>query len=109
MSRTEAGRPEPVQLIARGDHRLPRALEESRALTSIGDKLLVVVTAMKDAMNEWLPLQKEMAGLSTNSVQRLLPDATHASLTEDEPEAQSSSPAVLDVVAAVRSGGRVGP
>ena len=56
-------------------------------------------------MTGWLPLQKEMTGLSTNSVQRLLPDATHASLTEDETEAGFSVEAVLDVVAAVRSGG----
>ena len=88
---------------------LPQALIESQALTSIGDKPLIVVTAVKDAMTGWLPLQKEMTGLSTNSVQRILPDATHASLTEEEDEAQASIQAVLDVVGAVRSGGAVTP
>jgi pimeloyl-ACP methyl ester carboxylesterase len=84
---------------------LPQALTESQALTSIGAKPLIVVTAVKDAMTGWLPLQEELTGLSTNSVQRLLPDATHASLTEDDEEARASIQAVLDVVAAVRSGG----
>ena len=84
---------------------LPQALIDSQALTSIGDKPLIVLTALKDAMTGWLPLQQEMTGLSTNSVQRLLPDATHASLTEDETGAGFSVEAVLDVVAAVRSGG----
>ncbi len=88
---------------------LPKALTESQALTSIGDKPLIVLTALKDAMTGWLPLQKEMTGLSTNSVQRLLADATHASLTEDETEAGSSSRAVLDVVTAVRSGTSLSP
>ena len=60
-------------------------------------------------MAGWLPLQEEMTGLSTNSVQRMLPDATHASLTEDEAEAQDSIQAVLDVVGAVRSGGALTP
>jgi pimeloyl-ACP methyl ester carboxylesterase len=88
---------------------LPKALTESQSLTSIGDKPLIVVTAVKDAMTGWLPLQKEMTGLSTNSVQRMLPDATHASLTEDRDEAQASIQAVLDVVDAVRSGGVLTP
>jgi hypothetical protein len=88
---------------------LPQALIESQALAGIGDKPLIVVTAVKDAMTGWLPLQKEMTGLSTNSVQRILPDATHASLTEEEDEAQASIQAVLDVVGAVRSGGAVMP
>jgi pimeloyl-ACP methyl ester carboxylesterase len=88
---------------------LPRALTESQALTSIGDKPLIVVTAVKDAMTGWLPLQTEMTGLSSNSVQRILPDATHASLTEDEPQAAAAGQAVIDVVDAVRSGDPVRP
>ena len=83
--------------VTSSSHSLRRCIE-SEALTSIGDKPLIVVTAVKDAMTGWLPLQKEMTGLSTDSVQRILPDATHASLTEDEDEAQASIQAVLDVV-----------
>jgi pimeloyl-ACP methyl ester carboxylesterase len=88
---------------------LPKALTESQALTSIGDKPLIVLTAVKDAMTGWLQLQKEMTGLSTNSVQRILPDATHASLTEDKPQAAAASQAVVDVVQAARSGDPVSP
>jgi pimeloyl-ACP methyl ester carboxylesterase len=88
---------------------LPKALTESQGLTSIGDNPLIVVTAVKDAMRGWLTLQKEMTELSTNSVQRVLPDATHASLTEDEPQAGAASEAVIDVVQAARSGDSVSP
>lgn len=83
---------------------LPQALLESKALTSIGEKPLIVVTAVEDAQQGWLPLQAEMTGLSTNSVQRLLDDSTHASLTEDQGAAAASVRAVLDVVSAVRTG-----
>ena len=63
----------------------------------------MVVTAEKDAQAGWLPLQDEMARLSSNSDHRVLPDATHASLTEDEAEAAVSSQAIADVVQSVRS------
>ena len=46
-----------------------------------------------------------MLTLSTNSVQRVAQNATHTSLTEDKAEAVGiSGKAILDVVAAVRSG-----
>jgi pimeloyl-ACP methyl ester carboxylesterase len=88
---------------------LPEALDESRALTSLGDEPLVVVTAVDGAQEGWLPLQEEMAGLSTNSVQWVLPGATHASLTEDGSAARISAEAVLAVVAAARTGGVLSP
>lgn len=71
----------------------------------LGNKPLIVVTAVKDAQAGWLPLQAEMLTLSTNSVQRVAQNATHTSLTEDKAEAVGiSGKAILDVVAAVRSG-----
>jgi pimeloyl-ACP methyl ester carboxylesterase len=83
---------------------LPAALTQSQALTSLGSNPLIVVTAVKDAQTGWMPLQDEMVTLSANSVHRVLPNATHASLTEDKTNAAISSQAVLDDVAAVRSG-----
>lgn len=83
---------------------LPRALRQAGALTTLDGKPLVVVTAAKDAMAGWMPLQDEMLALSTNSVHRVVAEATHASLTEDGREATVSARAVADVVAAVRSG-----
>jgi pimeloyl-ACP methyl ester carboxylesterase len=83
---------------------LKDALTQAQALTSLGDKPLIVITAAKDAHAGWLPLQEKMAGLSTNSVQRVIQEATHGSLIEDEDDSAISIQAILDVVEAVRSG-----
>jgi pimeloyl-ACP methyl ester carboxylesterase len=84
---------------------LKAALTQAQALTSLGDKPLIVVTAAEDAHDGWLPLQEQMASLSTNSVQRVVPDVTHDSLIDDEGDSANAIGAILDVVAAVRSGG----
>jgi pimeloyl-ACP methyl ester carboxylesterase len=84
---------------------LEAALTQAQALTSLGDMPLIVVTAAEDAHEGWLPLQEKMAGLSTNSVHRVIQDASHASLIEDEGDSSISIEAILDVVAAVPSGG----
>ena len=52
-------------------------------------------------MAGWLPLQDEMATLSTNSSHRVVP-YTHDALVTDETAAQTSSQAIRDVVHAVR-------
>jgi hypothetical protein len=83
---------------------LPTALQQGAALTSLGDRPLIVVTAVAGALAGWLPLQEEMVTLSTNSVQRVLPDTTHASLITDEGDAAIASQAILDVVESVRAG-----
>lgn len=83
---------------------LKDALAQAQALTTLGDRPLIVVTAAEDAHKGWLPLQEEMAGLSTNSVHRVIPDVTHTTLIEDQRDASNAIQAILDVVAAVRSG-----
>ena len=83
---------------------LPTALDQGAALTSLGDRPLIVVTAVAGAQTGWMPLQERVLNLSTNSVQRLLPDATHASLIEDESDAAVASQAILDAVESVRTG-----
>ena len=83
---------------------LKTALTQAQALTTLGDKPLIVVTAVKDAEAGWLPLQEKMVSLSTNSTQRVIQDATHTSLIEDEGDAAISIQAILDVVDSVRSG-----
>jgi len=45
-----------------------------------------------------------MAAPSTNSAHRVLQDMTHAALITSESGAAASSKAILDVVAAVRTG-----
>ena len=83
---------------------LPMTLKEAAALTTLGDRPLIVVTAAKGAAAGWLPLQDKMTGLSTNSAHRVLPDTDHPSLIHDRAGAAQASQAILDVVASVRSG-----
>jgi pimeloyl-ACP methyl ester carboxylesterase len=83
---------------------LPMTLTEAAALTTLGDRPLIVVTAAKGAQAGWLPHQDKMTGLSTNSAHRVLPDTDHPGLIHDRVGAAQASQAILDVVAAVRSG-----
>ncbi len=83
---------------------LPSLMERAQALDTVGDEPVEIVTAEQDAMQGWLPLQAALKGLSTNSSQHSVPDATHASLVDDEHDAVSSSRAILDVVQSIRTG-----
>lgn len=83
---------------------LPTTLKEAAALTTLGDRPLIVVTAAKGAQAGWLPLQDKMTGLSTDSVHRVLPDIDHPGLVHDRAGAAQASQAILDVAASVRSG-----
>jgi pimeloyl-ACP methyl ester carboxylesterase len=78
-------------------------LHQAGELRTLGNTSLIVLTALKDAEDGWEPLQNELAMLSSNSLHRFLADATHASLTDDEPAAGMSVQAILDVVDAVRA------
>jgi hypothetical protein len=80
---------------------LPTSLAQARSFQNLGDRPLVVVTAERDAMAGWLPLQDRMAMLSTNSSHRLVP-YTHDALVTDQTAAQSSIGAIHDVVHAMR-------
>jgi pimeloyl-ACP methyl ester carboxylesterase len=80
---------------------LPTSLAQARSFQNLGDRPLVVVTAAQDALVGWLPLQDEMARLSTNSSHRVVPYA-HDALITDEAAARTSSQAIRDVVNAVR-------
>ena len=80
---------------------LPTSLAQARAFQSLGDRPLAVVTAAVDAMAGWLPLQDEMATLSTNSSHRLVP-YTHDALVTDQDASHTSIEAIRDVVHAVR-------
>ncbi len=81
---------------------IPTTLTEAHALTTLGDRPLMVVTAERDMQNGWMPLQDELAALSSNSTHRVFPDATHASLVDDEAVAAQSSQAIRDLVTLVR-------
>ena len=81
---------------------LPTSLAQARSFQNVGDRPLVVVTAARDALSGWLPLQASMATLSTNSSHRVV-QHTHDALVTDQTAAQVSTRAIRDVVHAVRS------
>jgi pimeloyl-ACP methyl ester carboxylesterase len=82
---------------------LKTVLQQSAALTSIGDRPLIVVTAAAEADPGWVAAQENLPRLSTASVHRVLTTATHNSLISGV-DAPASSQAILDVLAAVRTG-----
>jgi len=86
---------------------LRASLTEARALTSLGALPLVVVTAVVDAQTGWVAAQDGLVALSTNVSHRILPDMEHTALITSESGAAESSKAILDVVAAARTGARV--
>ena len=79
-------------------------MAQAQPLTSLHGAPLIVVTAQKDAQSGWMALQDDLATLSTNTIHRVLPSATHSMLTENKDVAAQSSQAIRDVVDAVRRG-----
>jgi pimeloyl-ACP methyl ester carboxylesterase len=84
---------------------LPAVLDQAAAVTSIGDRPLIVISAAPGDQPGWMEAQARLAGISTNGVQRVLA-ATHDSVILGD-DAPASAQAILDVLAAVRAGGRV--
>jgi len=82
---------------------LRTALQQASALTSLGDRPLIVVTAVAGADPGWAAAQDALAHLSTASIHRVMAAATHNSLISGI-DAGASSQAIVDVVAAVRAG-----
>jgi len=82
----------------------PILMQQARVLKSLNDPPLIVVTAARNAQDGWLPLQNELANLSSNSEHRVLANTEHASLTTNEGDARASTQAIVDVVMAVRTG-----
>jgi pimeloyl-ACP methyl ester carboxylesterase len=82
---------------------LPEVLDEARAVTSLGSLPLIVVSAGTGQQAGWDAAQERLAELSTRSAHRVIPTATHDSLISGD-DASASSQAILDVLAAIRSG-----
>ena len=68
----------------------------------MADKPLIVLTAASGHDAAWSTAQNRMASLSTNSVHRIVADATHEDLVANEQDAAATTRAILDVVASVR-------
>jgi hypothetical protein len=75
---------------------------QTRRLGSLGNKPLAVVTA-GTSESSWLEQQDKLATLSSNSIHRVVEGATHESLLYDRSDAQATSAAIVEVVAAVRN------
>jgi pimeloyl-ACP methyl ester carboxylesterase len=81
---------------------LPTVLQQASALTSLGDRPLIVLTAVAEADPGWVAAQENLPRLSTASIHRVIATATHNSLISGV-DVGASSQAILDVLAAVRT------
>lgn len=81
-----------------------RSEAEAGRLRTIGAKPLIVVTATVDNSKGWMAAQNAMAKLSTNSLHRVEPGATHDDLVSDPRHTTAMVHAVHDVVASLRTG-----
>jgi pimeloyl-ACP methyl ester carboxylesterase len=79
------------------------AVLQAASLVDFAGKPLIVVTAGQGHDDVWLAAQDKLATLSTNSRHRVVADATHGSLVEDETDAAAASKAIRDVVVSVRT------
>ena len=81
---------------------------DGQKLGKLGDLPLIVLTQGIDATSsDWIELQNELAGLSTNSLHLRVDGSTHASLAFNPEHAQAVSDAIMKVVEVVRSGERL--
>ena len=81
---------------------------QAASLTDLGGKPLIVLTADRNADEQWQSKQDHLATLSTNSLHRHA-NATHASLLDDQADSAAASQAIHDVVAAVRTSQPLAP
>jgi pimeloyl-ACP methyl ester carboxylesterase len=84
------------------------SVHQAASLTDLDGKPLIVLTADRNADDEWQSKQDHLATLSTNSLHRHV-DATHASLLEDDADSAAASQAIRDVVASVRTSQPLAP
>lgn len=88
---------------------LPAAFRQAQALTTLGGRPLIVVTATEGQQAGWFAAQDALAKLSSNTAHRRVPGATHEALLYDQGYAVSASRAILDVVGAHRAGAPLQP
>jgi pimeloyl-ACP methyl ester carboxylesterase len=87
-----------------------RSFAQAQALTTLGSKPLVVVSASDNLTGTpgWRTAQEQLAALSSNADQRDV-ESTHGGLLDHPISSIRSVDAIQDVVLAVRSGGSVAP
>ena len=80
------------------------SMVQAASLRGLADKPLMVLSAGTGNAADWPQKQERLAALSTNSVHRVVDDASHEALVGDETHASTTSQAILDVLSAVRTG-----
>ena len=75
-----------------------RSEAEAGQLRSLDAKPLIVLTADRGNSKGWMADQNQTVTLSTNSVHRVVPGATHASFVDDPSHAAAVTRAIHDVV-----------
>ena len=81
-----------------------RSEAEAGELRSLDAKPLIVLTAELENSKGWIAAQNTIATLSTNSLHRVVPGATHASFMENPDHAAAVTKAIHEVVASVQTG-----
>jgi pimeloyl-ACP methyl ester carboxylesterase len=92
----------------RADHNefaeLPRAFKQARALTTLGSKPLVVLTADLGQQAGWSASQDKLALLSSSHAHHTTRGATHSALLDNQYYARITSMGIKAVVFSARSG-----
>jgi pimeloyl-ACP methyl ester carboxylesterase len=88
---------------------IDQTMSEVRSSGTLGSMPLVVLTATEHGLPPqmepvWQTFQRELAGLSVNSRQRVVQGATHVSLVNNREQSSISVEAIQQVVAAARTG-----
>lgn len=86
----------------------PRSFAQAQALTSLGDKPLVVLSASVNLSGTpgWRAAQEQLAALSANADRRDI-QSTHVGLLDHPTSSAHSIDAIVDVVRAIRAGSSV--
>ena len=95
------------QSIARQTAAMPATDAQERAVTTLGDMPLVVLSATLPAdetRRAWNEFSAELVGLSSNSDYRLVEGATHMSLVLKQEHAQAIVEAIFQVIQNARTG-----
>jgi pimeloyl-ACP methyl ester carboxylesterase len=88
---------------------LPELFTQAQALTTLGDRPLVVLTASATITDTdgWDGAQDQLTRLSANSVRRTV-DSTHEGLLQDPGPAAASVRAITEVIDSIRTGSPLG-
>jgi hypothetical protein len=84
---------------------MPQTYQQEREVTSLGSIPLIVVATTPDdeTRRVWTEINGEFAGLSTNSIHRVMQGATHSGLLWKSEHAQATTDAIKQVIEATRT------